>query len=81
MLLSPRERVVRSISDTWTKLWEHTSCRHHQRFSLTDVVDKLMVSLDTYKVSFVFDTFPVIHMRYLVSVDYDLNYIERKQYR
>ncbi|KAG7163305.1 pigeon-like, partial [Homarus americanus] len=50
MLLSPRERVVRSLSDTWTKLWEHTSKRHHQRFSLTDVVDKLMVSLDTYKV-------------------------------
>ncbi|XP_071515904.1 protein pigeon isoform X1 [Panulirus ornatus] len=49
MLLSPRERVVRSLSDTWTKLWEHTSKRHHQRFSLSDVVDKLMVSLDTYK--------------------------------
>ncbi|XP_066983004.1 protein pigeon [Macrobrachium rosenbergii] len=49
MLLSPRERVVRSLSDTWTKLWEHTSRRHHNRFSLTDVVDKLMVSLDSYK--------------------------------
>ncbi|KAK4299369.1 hypothetical protein Pmani_028344 [Petrolisthes manimaculis] len=49
MLLSPRERMVRSVSDTWTKLWEHTTTRHHQRFPLADVVDKLMVSLDTYK--------------------------------
>lgn len=51
MLLSPRERVVRSLTDTWTRLWEHTTTRHHHRFSLTDVVEKLMVSLDTYKVS------------------------------
>ena len=50
MLLSPRERLVRGQTDPWTKLWQQTSSTKLDRFPLSHVVDKLMVSLDTYKV-------------------------------
>ncbi|RXG70229.1 Protein pigeon [Armadillidium vulgare] len=49
MLLSPRERLVRGQADIWTRLWDHTSAPLKERFSLESVVEKLMVSLDTYK--------------------------------
>ncbi|KAB7507156.1 Protein pigeon [Armadillidium nasatum] len=49
MLLSPRERLVRGQTDIWTRLWDHTSAPLKERFSLESVVEKLMVSLDTYK--------------------------------
>ena len=51
MLLTPRERVVRPpYKDTWTKLYSGTSVPPKERFPIQHVVEKLMVSLETYKV-------------------------------
>lgn len=52
MLLAPRERVVRHpYSDTWTKLHTRINTATYDRFNLQHVVEKLMVSFETYKVS------------------------------
>lgn len=51
MLLSPRERVLRPpYSDTWTRLYTTTKATRADRFPIQHVVEKIMVSLETYKV-------------------------------
>ncbi|KAF2364238.1 Gamma-secretase-activating protein C-terminal domain [Trinorchestia longiramus] len=50
MLLAPRERVVRPpYADTWTRLHQRINTATRERFSLQHVVEKLLVSFETYK--------------------------------
>lgn len=54
MLLSPQQRIVPFRSDIWIKLWDQLAklSKGTQRFKSTQVVEKLMVSLVCYQVSF-----------------------------
>ncbi|KAG5891684.1 hypothetical protein JTB14_020101 [Gonioctena quinquepunctata] len=51
VLLSPQQRIVPYRSDIWMKLWEQLAklSKGSQRFKPSQVVDKLMVSLDCYQ--------------------------------
>lgn len=56
MLLSPQQRVTPYRADIWVKLWERLmkNAKGKQKFKPSQVVEKLVVSLVCYQVSFFF---------------------------